>query len=755
MSSIEFADGKPLTEDEIRQAASAELSTSLAWSEDELEQNWEYAYRYYKGEYPPKVEAHTSTAISTDVSDTIEWMLPAVLKPLIESPDVVRFDPVNPEDQAQADLESDYVHHTLMKKCNGFLKLYIHIKDALLLKNAVFATYWDKGVRHQKEEYKNLTEIDLADLLSPADGSETKVMSQEVREEPLLDPMTGLPAPPDPETGIPPTQSFYNVTVRRFWKQGRPVVENCKPEAFRVSLSHDSLDLEDVRWCAYLMRKTRAQLLADGYTADQIDEIPPADASRYDNSVRDAREDVERDGIEGGNQTGDPSQDEFDIARVYVMLDADGDGYEERYLVILGGSQGEVLLDYYEVPENPFSASTPFIAAHKFYGYSLFDKVRRLADHKTKVLRMLEDNLDLASNPRKKVLRGMANLDDLMLNQVGGLWRMDDMNAVQEIQPVPIAQQAQQLLDYYDKMRSERTGIDPNAQSIAKIMPEESMNHAMERVISMKEELVGLVIRVFAETGVKSMMLKLRNLLLRYNPTEELVQLRNKWTTINPGNWIERTNTTVKVGLGTGDRIKKINGLNTVFQMQQQAVQGGLQGILVSPERMNYTAAELVRVMGLGDPDDFWLDPSILADQRNANTPRGQEMVRAMQLQQQQAQQAAAEKQAQAQAQAEQQQQIAQLTLKVEEMRQQAKIAEAQIKAQSNDQDRVADLLQGEQDRMAEMQRFMEEQRLAWAQLRATETAGEDKLALEVARTQIDLNKPEKGEGRDEMEDSE
>ena len=492
-----------------------------------------------------------------------------------------------------------------------------------------------------------------------------------------------------------------------------------------------------------------------GTTADQIDEIPPADASRYDNSVRDAREDVEEDGIEGGNQTGDPSQDEFDIARVYVMLDADGDGYEERYLVILGGSQGEVLLDYYEVPENPFSASTPFIAAHKFYGYSLFDKVRRLADHKTKVLRMLEDNLDLANNPRKKVLRGMANLDDLMLNQVGGLWRVDDMNAVQEIQPVPIAQQAQQLLDYYDKMRSERTGIDPNAQSISKIMPEESMNHAMERVISMKEELVGLVIRVFAETGVKSMMLKLRNLLMRYNPTEELVQLRNKWTTINPGNWIERTNTTIKVGLGTGDRIKKINGLNTVFQMQQQAVQGGLQGILVSPERMNYTAAELVRVMGLGDPDDFWLDPSILADQRNANTPRGQEMIRAMQLQQQQAQQAAAEKQAQAQAQAEQQQQIAQLTLKVEEMRQQAKIAEAQIKAQSNDQDRMANLLKGEQDRAAEMQRFMEEQRLAWAQLRATETAGEDKLALEVARTQIELNKPEKDEERDEMEDSE
>jgi hypothetical protein len=169
---------KVIDPDELHSAAKARLNQQKEFQDDELVTNWTHAYRYYKGEYPPATFEHTSTAVSTDVSDTVEWMLPAILKPLIESPDVVRFDPVNPEDVEQAALESDYVHHTFMKKCEGFLKLYTHIKDALLVKNGIFCTYWDEGFRHQKESYKDLTQLELADLQYPSDGSEVRVLSQ-------------------------------------------------------------------------------------------------------------------------------------------------------------------------------------------------------------------------------------------------------------------------------------------------------------------------------------------------------------------------------------------------------------------------------------------------------------------------------------------------------------------------------------------------------------------------------------------------
>lgn len=253
------------------------------------------------------------------------------------------------------------------------------------------------------------------------------------------------------------------------------------------------------------------------------------------------------------------------------------------------------------------------------------------------------------------------------------------------------------------------------------------MNHAMERVLSMKEELIGLMIRVFAETGVKDMFLKIRSNLMRHYPREELVQLRNKWTTINPGNWVERTNTTVVVGLGTGDRIKKSAALGQVYTMQKEVVGMGLMGAMVSPERMAHTQMEFVRVSGLGDPDDFWLDPALLDPQNpNSQSPRGQEAQRALQMQQEQQQAAQQQEQAAQQAQAQSQQALLELQHTVAEMQSQTKLMEAQIKASGEDKDRQAQMMQ-----------FMQEERRKWAELAAKESIEETKVAANTATTLI------------------
>lgn len=738
----------PVDDDAVLDFAKSRLAAHQLWRGSELEENWEVAYGYYRGDLPPPTKATDSTVNSMDVADTVEWLLPAIMKPLIESPDVVRFDPVTPEDQDQADLESDYVHQTFIKKCNGFTKLYVHIKDALLLKNAVFCTYWDEEEKNQKEDYRDLTEVELADLLNPDDGSTvtlrratTRVVPMETIDgapKPVPRPPPQVPPPPGPlgmgggpttpqEPAQPVSQILYDVSVRRVRTNGRPVVENCAPERFVVDINHGSINLDDARWCAYRLVKSRGELIALGYDEDLIDEIPLSE-SDFSDQVAYERKDVER-SFEGSdaNETEDKSQDLYDVWRLYAKADFDGDGMEEQYLIILGGIEGTVLLDWYEVPENPFSASTPFIAGHKFYGLSVFDKVYKLADHKTKVLRMLEDSLDLQNNPRKKVLRGACNLDDVLMSRVGGIWRVDRMDAVEEVPAHPIQQQAQQLLDYYDKMRSERTGVDPNAQAITNVMPEESMNTAVERVLSMKEELVGLMIRVFAETGVKGMFIKLRNLMLRNMDRSELVQLRNKWFEVNPGNWVERQNTTVVVGLGTGDRYRKQSALLQVIDLQQKLAAGGMLGPLVSAERINYAISELIRVTGLGDPDDYVLDPALLErEDMNRLSPRGREALRAFQMQQAQQQQAQQAEQAKMEATAAMQQQLAQVQVVVE-----------QIRAASKDNATAAGAEQSEKDRMAQMAQFMEEMRLKWAELVETSDAQAAKIAANVATTLI------------------
>jgi hypothetical protein len=504
-----------MTPEQIHDAARARLLD--AKDIGALESNWEEAYGYYKGEKPEAFEAFTSEAVSTDVSDVVEWFLPAVIKPLVESPDVVRFDPVNPEDAEQAALESDYVHHTFLKKCNGFTKLYVHIKDALLLKNAVWCAYWDESKRHRKESYVNLTEYELGELLSPADGSEVRIVESKGHEEPIFDIQTqGSIAGLQGQEGQgqeAPTHTLYDVTVRRLWTQGRPVVENCRMEDFRVNSDHNDINLEDARFISYKVRKTESELTALRYEKARIEEI--RELTQDDSSVAWDRDTAE---MFGGdlNPTEDTSQNVYPIQRCYMRLDVDEDRLDEQYHIVLGGDDGEVLLDWYEIPENPFAASTPFIMGHQFWGISLYDKLKAIADAKTKFMRMLEDNLDLQNDPRKIALRGACNLDDLFSAKVGGVWRVDQPDAINLVPTPQIQQQAQQSLDYYDKKRGERSGMDPNAQGITAKLPEESMNTAVERVLSMKEEMTGLVIRVFCETGIKQLFLKLRGLLMRH-----------------------------------------------------------------------------------------------------------------------------------------------------------------------------------------------------------------------------------------------
>jgi hypothetical protein len=142
----------------------------------------------------------------------------------------------------------------------------------------------------------------------------------------------------------------------------------------------------------------------------------------------------------------------------------------------------------------------------------------------------------------------------------------------------------------------------------------------------------------------------------------------------------------------------------------------------------------MIRTWGLGDPDDFILPGmKYLEDPRNQTTPRAQEMIRAYQLQQQQQKQAQEMEMAQQQAQAQLQQSLLQTNLQIEQMRGEAKVMEAQIKAQTADK-----------DRMAEMQRAIEELRLQWAELRATETVNEDKLVLETAKVAVQDRKQAK-----------
>lgn len=178
-----------MSSSELRSLISSQKADSLAAVQAaQLTLERERNDRYYNGDMEADLPAEDgrSSAISSDVADTIEGLMPHLMDIFAGSDEVVRFEPVGPEDEAAAQQETDYVNHVFMQQNPGFMVLYDFIKDALLLKNGIVKVWWETREEEEQETYYDLSDDQFA-LLSQAvmqsDGA-LQIVAHSVNNEP-------------------------------------------------------------------------------------------------------------------------------------------------------------------------------------------------------------------------------------------------------------------------------------------------------------------------------------------------------------------------------------------------------------------------------------------------------------------------------------------------------------------------------------------------------------------------------------------
>jgi len=150
-----------LTSTEIKAMLASQKADALAsMSAAQLAQERSRAMDYYLGRMDNDMPAQDgrSKAVSTDVADSIEGLMPSLMDIFAGSDEVVRFEPVGPEDEAAAQQETDYVNHVFMQQNPGFMVLYDFIKDALLSKVGIVKVWWEEREEEQRETYYGLTD---------------------------------------------------------------------------------------------------------------------------------------------------------------------------------------------------------------------------------------------------------------------------------------------------------------------------------------------------------------------------------------------------------------------------------------------------------------------------------------------------------------------------------------------------------------------------------------------------------------------
>ena len=176
MAKMSTSDVKSLVGNEKASALSAMAASKLS---DERSK----ALDYYLGDMDTEMPAPDgrSRAVSTDVSDTIEGLMPTLMDIFCGGDEVVRFEPVGPEDVQAAEQETDYINHVFTQRNPGFLVLYSMIKDALLQKVGIVKVWWEEKEEKDRETYYDLDDAQFAMIVS---SPEVEIVEHTVKDAP-------------------------------------------------------------------------------------------------------------------------------------------------------------------------------------------------------------------------------------------------------------------------------------------------------------------------------------------------------------------------------------------------------------------------------------------------------------------------------------------------------------------------------------------------------------------------------------------
>ena len=590
------------------------IENALGYLGGNLSESRKKSLEYYLGDKLGTEIDGRSQVVSTDVSDTIESILPNLLRIFTASDKVVKCEPVTAEDVPMADQATAYLNHVFYKENNGFQLLYNFFKDALIEKNGFLKIYWDESESVEFETYQNLSLEDKEALEDTRDEIEF-IEEEEVEDEFSKGEFEkaieqyesqGLEIP---EMQIPDF-ILYNCKIKRTKKTGKIKVESVPPEEFLID--RNAKTIEDADFVSHKVLISRSDLIAMGYDEDEVNNLPASSDDIYntENTVRQG--DIDEyltDNYAQGQNT------KVSIYESYVKYDYDEDGIAELRKIVSAGDDGSMVLENMPCDNIPFVTVTPIPMPHRFYGRSVSELVEDIQLMKSTVMRQLLDNMYLTNNNRVAVMDGMVNMDDLLTTRPGGVVRTKQPpnQVMQPLQSQPISQQAFPMLSYLDTVREARTGITKSAQGLDADTLNSKTATGVNTLMTQTQMRSELIARIFAETGVKDLFRKIFELMVKYQDKEKVVMLNNQYIPVKPTEWKDRFNISIVVGLGTGSKEQQTVMLNSILERQIQAfqLQGGKEMPMVSLKNIYNTLTKVIENAGLKNVENYFVDPDI------------------------------------------------------------------------------------------------------------------------------------------------
>lgn len=552
-----------------------------------------------------------SQVVDRSLFEVINWVLPSIVDIFASGDDVVKIQPVGPEDVDGAKQESEFINHQLLNKTPWLVTIITLFIDAALTKNAYVYTYKDYKRNVTIDSYKGQTAAGVQMLL---DGGNAEITKQESYPDPSgeQEPATGPDGQPlmqvvgiDP-VGQPIQQPImqpvmlHDVTIRTTEKEGVYCVDVLPPEHCKISDQTKSFQLEGCPYFEYGCEKTLSDLRKMGFDVD--DDL-------NDEDQEDTEEDQARDQFNESNENDDeyePSMRKVWVRTIWIEHDTDEDGIAELTKSI---RVGRTILDFEETSRIPVRSTVTLPLPHRHPGLCIADIVKDIQEIKTAILRGGLDNLYLSNNNRNAI-SNKVNVDDVLLSRPGQPIRVDSDMADVQGHVVPIVTpfifpQAMEGLAYMDQAKQTRTGVNSQFQGLDASQLTQLQPGVVNQISSMAAQRVKLLARILG-LCVEGIASDLHECILKSGHKKEVVELKGKWVEVDPSAWKKRKDFKTVVGYAAGNKDAMVAKLMMIASMQEKAFAGGLP--IVTPENAYETANELAKASDF-PADKFFTHP--------------------------------------------------------------------------------------------------------------------------------------------------
>jgi hypothetical protein len=257
------------------------------------------------------------------------------------------------------------------------------------------------------------------------------------------------------------------------------------------------------------------------------------------------------------------------VHECYIRIDIEGNGYPKLWKITKAGKH---ILDKEEIDRIPFIPFVPMPIPHAFYGSNYASKVIPIQNARTVLMRGILDHTVHTNNPRYQVVKGaLVNPREMLENRIGGLVNVTRPDGIMPLQQASLNPFVFQTIQLLDEDKEDTTGVSKLSQGLNKdAVSKQNSQGMVEQLVGLSQQRQKIIARNFANQFVVPLYLEVYKLVIENEDQQRVIEVAGNYVEVNPQAWEARTDVTVALKLGYGEKERDAAQLMGLHQFLSQ-----------------------------------------------------------------------------------------------------------------------------------------------------------------------------------------